>query len=142
MRHHSCTFSFVHTLCVVCVCVCARFTFLCPSCGRHKASVVVRKSNLCKHSSWWWVVSLSLCERSPRAFLQCSFFFFLLVPTRGRVKDADACEDTFDLDGHCYTTTVVHLEMTHSILVSRCHTHHYAMLSRHPEVHRNNVLQQ
>lgn len=88
--------SFVFTLCVVCVC--ARFTFVCSSYNCHKESVVVRKSNLCKHMSWWWVASLSLCGKKSSSILAVFFFFFsLLVPRRGHDKGADACEDTFHL---------------------------------------------
>lgn len=59
----------------LCVCLCTRFTFACPSYNCHKASVVVRKSNLCKHSRFGggWPLR-AYVERSPRAFLQ---FFFL-----------------------------------------------------------------
>lgn len=95
--YDSCTFLCFYFVCGVCVC--ARFTFVCSSYNCHKESVVVRKSNLCKHMSWWWVASLSLCGKKSSSILAVFFFFFfsLLVPRRGHDKGADACEDTFHL---------------------------------------------
>lgn len=70
--YDSCTFLCFYFVCGVCVC--ARFSFVCSSYNCHKASVVVRKSNLCKHMSWWWVAS----ELMWKEVLEhsCSFFFF------------------------------------------------------------------
>lgn len=96
MRDPLCIFfSFVRTLCGMCACTFSILVFLLRS---SQSKCCCEEKVIYANTCWWWVATLSLRERSPRAFLQGFFLFlFLLVPTRGHVKDANAWKDTFHL---------------------------------------------